>query len=160
VDVSIPDSTVASILKEHRIEPTPHRQRQTTWKTFLGAHREVLAAVDFTTIEVWTRGGLVTFYILVVMRLFTRRVETAGVTPHPDGTWVQQAGRNPTDCYDGFLRDTRYLLLDRDKKLLPLRHGIESMGTKLVLLRARRYGHQFGALGKFQVTRVSRHRVG
>jgi hypothetical protein len=47
---------------------------------------------------------------------------------------VQQAGRNLTDCYDGFLLDTKYLLLDRDKKFLPLRHVLESTGTKVVLL--------------------------
>ena len=98
------------------------------------AHWEVLAAADFTTIEVWTCGGLVRFYILVVMRLSTRRVEIAGVTPHPGGAWVQQAGRNLTDCYDGSLGDSKYLLLDRDKKFLPLRHVLESTDTKVVLL--------------------------
>jgi transposase InsO family protein len=130
----IADSSVGNILKEHGIEPAPDRKRQTTWKTFLSAHWDVLAAVDFTTIEVWTRGGLVTFYILVVMRLSTRRIEIAGVTPNPDGAWVQQAGRNLTDCYDGFLRDTKYLLLDRDTKFLPLRAVLKSTDTKEVLL--------------------------
>jgi len=54
------------------------------WTTFLRDHWEVLAAVDFTTIEVWTRDGLAAFHILVVRRLSTRRVEIAGVTPHPE----------------------------------------------------------------------------
>jgi transposase len=39
----ISDSSVANILKEHGIEPAPRRRRQTTWKTFLKAHWEVLA---------------------------------------------------------------------------------------------------------------------
>ena len=43
-----------------------------------------MGAVDFTTIEVWTRYGLVTYYILVAMQLSTRRVKIAGVTPNPD----------------------------------------------------------------------------
>jgi transposase InsO family protein len=47
---------------------------------------------------------------------------------------VQQAGRNLIDCYDGFLRDTRYLLLDRDKKFLPLRCVLKSTDTKEILL--------------------------
>ena len=81
--VQLSDTTIGSILREHGIEPAPERQRTTTWKTFLKAHWEVLGAVDFTTNEVWTRGGLVTFYILVVMRLSTRRIEIAGVTPNP-----------------------------------------------------------------------------
>jgi hypothetical protein len=80
---------------------------------------------------------LVTFYILVVMRLSTRRVEIAGVTQHPCAVWVQQAGRNLTDCYDGFLLDARYLLIDRDGKFLPLRDFLASTETKPVVLPAR-----------------------
>jgi hypothetical protein len=49
------------MLKRHGIEPAPDRQRQTTWETFVKAHWELLAAIDFTTVEVWTRQGLVTF---------------------------------------------------------------------------------------------------
>ncbi len=133
----ISDTTVSNVLKEHGIEPAPDRKRQTTWKTFLRAHWEVMGAADFTTVEVWTCRGLVTFYILVVMRLSTRRVEIAGVTPNPNAAWMQQAGRNLTDCYDGFLNDTRYLLLDRDKKFLPLCGVLESTQTKVVLLPPR-----------------------
>lgn len=135
--VKLSDTTVGSILKEHGIEPAPDRQRTTTWRTFLKAHWEVLSAVDFTTIEVWTRGGLVTFYILVVMRLSTRRIDIAGVTPHPDSAWVQQVARNLTDCYDGFLNGTRYLLLDRDTKFQPFRGVLENTDTKVVLLPPR-----------------------
>ena len=35
------------------MEPAPDRQRQTTWATFMKAHWDVLAAIDFTTV-----GGL------------------------------------------------------------------------------------------------------
>ena len=31
-------------------------------KTSIKAHWEVLAAIDFTTVEIWTKGGLVTYY--------------------------------------------------------------------------------------------------
>lgn len=47
--VKISDTTIGEILREHGIEPAPDRQRKTTWETFLKAHWEVLAAVDFTT---------------------------------------------------------------------------------------------------------------
>ena len=50
----ISDQTVGNILKAHGIEPAPERKRQTTWKTFLRAHWDVLGAIDFTTVEVWT----------------------------------------------------------------------------------------------------------
>ena len=84
VGYHISDTTVGNILKAHGIEPAPDRQRQTTWATFLKAHWDVLAAIDFTTIEVWTKGGLVTFYLLFVMELKTRRVHFAGYTTSPN----------------------------------------------------------------------------
>ncbi len=86
----ISDQTVGNILKAHGIEPAPERKRQTTWKTFLKAHWDVLAAIDFTTVEVWTRGGLVTYYLLFVIELKTRRVHFAGCTSNPNEAWMQQ----------------------------------------------------------------------
>src|SRR5262249_4656260 len=68
----------------------PERKRQTTWKTFLKAHWKVLAAVDFTTVEVWSTKGLVTFYLLCVMELATRRVHFAGVTASPDSPFLER----------------------------------------------------------------------
>ena len=62
VGYHISDTTIGNVLKQHGIEPAPDRNRQTTWKTFIKSHWEVLAAIDFTTIEVWTKGGLVTYY--------------------------------------------------------------------------------------------------
>jgi hypothetical protein len=52
----ISDSTGGTILRAHGIDPAPDRRRQTTWKSFLKAHWDVLAAIDFTTIEVWAKG--------------------------------------------------------------------------------------------------------
>jgi len=132
--VKLSDTAIGGILREHGIEPAPDRQRTTTWKTFLRAHWEVLAAVDFTTVEVWTRGGLVTFYILIAMRLSTRRIQIAGVTPSPNAAWAQQVARNLTDCDAGFLRESRYVLVDRDTKFITLRGVLEGSETKAVLL--------------------------
>ncbi len=60
VGYHISDTTVGNVLKQHGIEPAPDRKRQTTWKTFIEFHWDVLAAIDFTTVEVWTKGALVT----------------------------------------------------------------------------------------------------
>ena len=49
--------TIANILKEHGLEPSPERNRKTTWKEFLSRHRDVIVAADFFTIEAWTRGA-------------------------------------------------------------------------------------------------------
>jgi len=94
----ISDQTVGNILKEHGIEPAPERKRQTTWATFFKAHWDVLGSIDFTTIEVWTKGGLVTFYVLFVMEVATRRVHFGGCTTNPTEPWMKQIARNLTDC--------------------------------------------------------------
>jgi putative transposase len=134
----ISDTTVANILKAHGIEPAPDRRRQSTWKTFLAAHWDVLASVDFTTIEVWTRNGLVTCYLLFVMELATRRVHFAGCTPNPDEEWMLQVARNLSDAEEGFLHGTTYLLMDRDAKFSEaFRVILEQAGVKAVRLPPR-----------------------
>ena len=68
-----------------------------SWAQFLKTHWEVLAATDFFTVEVATWHGLVTYYVLVVMELATRRVEIAGITPHPTAAFMRQCARQLTD---------------------------------------------------------------
>ena len=53
------------------------------WGQFLTLHWEILEATDFFTVEVATWHGLVTYYVLLVMELVTRRVHSAGIAPHP-----------------------------------------------------------------------------
>jgi len=98
------------------MDPAPDRKRQGNWKEFLHTHWDVLASVDFTTIGVWTKKGLATYYLLFFMELATRRVHFAGLTMNPDESWMLQVARNVTDAGDGFLRGKRYLLMDRDAK--------------------------------------------
>jgi putative transposase len=112
----ISDTGIRKILKEHGIDPATERKKQTTWKAFLEAHWDVLAAVDFTTIEVWTKSGLQTFFLLFVMEIATRRVCSAGCTSNPDEDWMIQVIRTVIDWDEGFLKDKRYLLMDRNAK--------------------------------------------
>jgi transposase InsO family protein len=112
----ISNTWVGSILKAYGVEPAPDRKRQSTWKSFLQAHWNVLASVDFTTIEIWTKSGLVTVYLLFVMELATRRVHFAGSTANPDELWMLQVARNLSDAEDGFPRGKKYLLMDRDAR--------------------------------------------
>jgi hypothetical protein len=60
--------------------------------------------------------GLVTQYVLFFIDIASRSVHVAGITPHPDNSWMTQIARNITDADDGFIRGTRYLILDRDSK--------------------------------------------
>jgi hypothetical protein len=78
--------TVRNLLRRHHLEPAPQRRKAgMSWVQFLKVHWEVLAATDFFTVEVATWHGLVTYYVLVVIELATRRVEIAGITPAPHG---------------------------------------------------------------------------
>jgi putative transposase len=60
--------------------------------------------------------GLVTQYVLFFIDIASRSVHVAGITPYPDNSWMTQIARNITDADDGFIRGTRYLILDRDSK--------------------------------------------
>jgi putative transposase len=131
-------TTIASILKRHGIEPAPERGKRMTWSQFLKAHWSVLAAADFFTVEVWGPRGLVTFYVLFVIELATRRVEIAGATPNPNETWMMQIARNLTDPDDGFLSHKRFLVLDRDSKYSPaFRTLLANSGLEIVRLPPR-----------------------
>ena len=132
----VADQTVGNILKSHGIEPAPDRKRRLNWSTFLKAHWDQLAAVDFTTIEVWTTRGLTTFYLLFAMRLATRQVHFAGCTTNSIGPWMAQIARNLTDIIDGpFRQQIRHVLMDRDTKFTAeFRAILTSSGIASVLL--------------------------
>ncbi len=126
-------ATVATVLKEQGLEPAPKRSRGNSWSAFLKAHWTGIAAMDFTTVEVWTTGGLVTHYVAFVMELATRKVICAGITPHPDATWMQQIGRNLADVFSGFLVGKRFLIMDRDVLFRPeFRRLLEQSGIRSV----------------------------
>ena len=57
-----------------------------------------------------------TCYVLFVMRLETRSLHVAVVTTAPNGTFMRQVARNRIDVEDGFLLDSEFLIMDRDKK--------------------------------------------
>ena len=109
--------TVRNILHRHHMEPAPQRRKAgMSWSQFLKMHWEVLATTDFFTVEVATWHGLVTYYVLVMMELATRRVHVAGITPAPTAAFMQQCARQLTDPFDAFLLGKRYLIHDRDTK--------------------------------------------
>src|SRR5713101_7932389 len=113
---TISDQTVGNILQRHGLPPAPERKTTTTWKEFICTHMDVLVATDFFTAEVWTWGGLVTYYVLFFIHLGSRRVYVAGVTPHPNEQWMMQVARNITMEEWGFLAPGPYLIHDRDGK--------------------------------------------
>jgi hypothetical protein len=83
----ISDRTVGTIFKAQGIEPAPNYRRRSTWKSSLHAHWNVLASVDFTAMEIWTKSGLAICYLMFVMALATRRVHLAACAANPDEAW-------------------------------------------------------------------------
>jgi transposase InsO family protein len=132
------DQTVGNILKRHGIPSAPERKTTTTWKEFIRTHMDVLVATDFFTAEVWTLGGLVTYYVLFFIHLSSRQVHVAGLTPHPNQAWMMQVARNVTMEAWGCLAPGQYLIHDRDGKYCPaFQQIIDAAGVTRVPLPPR-----------------------
>jgi putative transposase len=136
--LTVSAQTVGNVLKRHDIAPAPERKTTTTWKEFIRTHMDVLVATDFFTAEVWTLGGLVTYYVLFFIHLGSRQVHVAGVTPHPNEVWMAQVARNVTMEEWGFLPPGQYLIHDRDTKFCAaFQHIIDAAGVERVVLPPR-----------------------
>src|SRR5437879_10313424 len=136
--LTVSDQTVGNVLKRHGIAPAPERKTTTTWKEFIRTHMDVLVATDFFTAEVWTLGGLVTYYILFFIHLGSRKVHIAGMTPHPTAAWMMQIARNMTMEQWGFLSPGQYLIHDRDDTFCPaFQRLIDEAGVKRMPLPPR-----------------------
>ena len=88
----------------------------------------------FLTLSLSAHYGQISVFFGRNFRLKTRRIEIAGATPHLNSQWMQQVGRNLTDCADGFLRISTHVILDRDNKYLPLRQILKSSDIEVVVL--------------------------
>ena len=105
--ITVGRKTVMRILNDHGIEPALECKRTgTPWKTFLEAHWEVLAAIDFFNGEVPTSTRVIRYHVLFAIRLETQEVQILGITDQSWESWMKQMARNLTDPVDGFLRDT------------------------------------------------------
>src|SRR5438128_1599209 len=128
--------TVGNVLKHHGM--TPERKTTTTWTECIRTHMDVLVATDFFTAEVWTLGGLVTYYVLFFLHLGSWKIHGAGITPHPNEAWMMQVARNLTMEAWGFLPSGQYLIHDRDAKFCAaFQQIIDDAGVKRVVLPPR-----------------------
>src|SRR5438094_4236587 len=110
LDLTVSAQTVGNVLKRHGIAPAPERKTTTTWKEFIRTHMDVLVATDFFTAEVWTLGGLVTYYVLFFLHLGSREIHVAGITPHPNEAWMVQVASNVTMEEWSVLAPGQYLI--------------------------------------------------
>ncbi|MGN9789158.1 hypothetical protein ACTMTF_47750 [Nonomuraea sp. ZG12] len=112
LDIKVAASTVWEILKDHGLDPSPQREH-TTWSDFLRSQAVALLACDFFEVRTLTGARL---YVLAVIEHATRRVRILGVTAHPTGQWVAQAGRNLVMDLQDAGSTARFLIRDRDAK--------------------------------------------
>ncbi len=130
--------TVARVLAEHGIDPAPKRSKGMSWGDFLRIHWDGIAAADFFTVEALTLTGLTRFHVLFAIELKTRVVHIAGIVHEPGERWIMQVGRNLLDAVDGFLRNKKYLILDRDPVFTKqFRRLLGDSGVKPLRLPAR-----------------------
>ena len=79
-----------------------------------------------------------TYYVLVFMRVASRKVWIAGMTTLPDSRWMEQMAHNATSADLGFLGGCRYLLHDRGAKFCAAFDAIlKSVGIEAVRLPPR-----------------------
>ena len=127
--------TVRRVMLDAGLLPDPDKPYRTTWKTFLHSHWESIAACDFFTVEAWGLKGLTRYLVFFVIDLATRRVEIAGIHADPCETQMLQWARNLTDCQEGFLKDKRILIHDRDPLFTRrFRQTLRSAGVRALKL--------------------------
>jgi putative transposase len=124
-------SYVRDALRRQGLPPAP-RRKGLSWKQFLQAHPEVTWATDFLTEEVWTLGGLVTFYVLFFLHLGSRRVWIAGGTPQPQAAWMAQQARNFSIVVEDWQRPCRYLVHDRDTSFAALDEVLKTRELRIL----------------------------
>jgi putative transposase len=88
--IHIAASTVWAILKNADIDPAPGRSSD-SWTTFVRSQAAGIVACDFFTVDTVM---LRRYYVLFFIELDRRRVQLAGITTNPTGTWTTQAARN------------------------------------------------------------------
>jgi putative transposase len=112
--VTVPASSVRTILRRHGLGPAPRRSSSgPTWVEFLRAQAAGRVAIDFISVETVTLRRL---YVLFAIAVDSRRVHLMGLTGHPTGAWVTQTARNLLMDLEDQTSRFRFLVRDRDTK--------------------------------------------
>lgn len=124
--ITVSATTIRTVLRRHHLGPAPRRMGP-SWREFLRSQAHAILALDFFTVETaWLR----TLYVLFTIELGSRRVLVLGVTRNPDSAWVTQQARNL--AVGERLRDIRFLIRDRDARLICLPSSADPLKTNLV----------------------------
>jgi putative transposase len=110
-DVS--ERTISRWMKQAPRDPEPAK----CWLTFLGNHREAIAAMDFFTVPTITFSALYCFFVISHDR---RRILHFNVTKHPTSLWIVQQLREAFP----FGSAPSFVIFDRDAK-----YGLEVLAA-------------------------------
>ena len=66
---------------------------ESSWEEFLKMHAQTLWACDFFSKHVWTKAGLVEYFVLFFIHVGTRRVHLAGMSARPNKVWIAEQAR-------------------------------------------------------------------
>ena len=105
--------TVKNILVENGFDPAPSRGAG-TWAEFLKTHAESLWQADFLQRKVWTPRGAIDCFVVVAIRIGSRRSWVSPTTAQPDTKWMAQQARNFAIAEDA--PEHAILFHDRDTK--------------------------------------------
>ena len=132
------DETLGNILRHHGIAPAHRGSTQRPGTSSFVHTKRCSRVLTSSRLKCSRQRGLVSYYVLFFIHLESRRVEVAGITPHPNEAWMQQVARNVTVDERGCFDECRYLIHDRDTKYCDsLRQTIKSGGIEPLRLPAR-----------------------
>ena len=110
--IEVSPSLVRNVLIAAGVPPAPQRGRL-GWRSFLRQHAASTMACDFFTVDTVLLRRL---YVLVFIRIGTRRIEYIAVTSNPNGAWVAQQARNLLMDLEDRSQPARFVIHDRDTK--------------------------------------------
>ena len=127
--VTVSATSVANVLRRHRLKPAPRRSGP-TWSQFLRAQAAGTLACYFFHVGTITLRRL---YVLFFIDLERRKVFLAGVTEHPIGSWITQQARNLAMALEDEGRIVKFLIRDRDTKFVgPFDEVLSSIGARVI----------------------------
>jgi transposase InsO family protein len=128
--VKVSKSSVASVLRRHKLPPAPRREGP-TWGQFLRSQAKGIVATDFFSVDTVT---LKRYDVLFVVELERRVVHVLGVSDKPTGQWVAQVARNFVSTAEEAGKQLRFLVRDRDTKFTSTFDEVfRSLGAEVVV---------------------------
>jgi len=117
-----------------------------SWREFLRQQAAGIVECDFFTVDtVWLRRLYVFFFI----ELERRRVHIAGITAHPNGTWVMRQARTILTTLNEEGKRQQILIRDRDVKFTKAfdalcgSHGISVIRTPIAAPKAKAHAERW-----------------